>query len=147
MRKTSSYIRRGLVLGVMLSGICTLSYAKGDRQGTLYIEKRDGETINLPITNGYPRLINEQEGEQLFIEKDETGDFITVVSADILRIYATLETAGIASRTADDDDLLPATVYAIDGKRVATDGKNLERLPQGVYIIKKGKKTTKFVRP
>lgn len=65
MRKPFSYIRRCLALGFMLSGMCTLTHAQGDQQGTqmhaqsdqqgtLYIEKRDGTTIKIPITPGYP---------------------------------------------------------------------------------------------
>ena len=147
MRKSLSYIRRCLALSFMLSGMCTLLHAQGDQQGTLFIEKRDGEIVKLPIIPGYPQLINKQEGYQLCIQKNATGDYIIVISADILRIYATLEVSGVSSLTTDDDNLQPATVYAIDGTKIGTDGQNLEQLPQGVYIIKKGKKSTKFVRP
>lgn len=130
----------------MLSGMCTLLHAQGNQQGTLYIEKRDGTTIKLPITPGYPQLISKNEGNRLLIQKSKT-DAEEVESADILRIYATLETSGIASLITDEDNLQPATVYSIDGTQVVTGNQNMEQLPKGVYIIKQGKKSTKFVRP
>ena len=146
MRKSLSYIRRCLALGFMLSGMCTLLHAQGKQQGTLYIEKRDGTTIKLPITPGYPQLNSKEEGAYLEIQKNETEvEYMT--SADILRIYATLETSGIASLTTEEDGMQPATVYAIDGTQVGTDSQNLEQLPKGIYIIKKGKQSTKYVRP
>ena len=155
MRKPFSYIRRCLALGFMLSGMCTLTHAQSDQQGTqmhaqsdqqgtLYIEKRDGTTIKIPITPGYPQLKSEEEGARMVIQKNKT-QFVELVSADIKHIYATIETSGIATMTAEDDSLLPATVYNIDGSLAGSQ--NLKQLPKGVYIIKKGKKSTKFVQP
>lgn len=146
MRKSLRYIQRCLILSFMLSGMCTLLHAQGNQQGTLYIEKRDGTTIKLPITPGYPQLNSKNEGNRLLIQKSKT-DAEEVESADILRIYATLETSGIASLITDEDNLQPATVYSIDGTQVVTGNQNMEQLPKGVYIIKQGKKSTKFVRP
>ena len=79
-------------------------HAQSDQQGTLYIEKRDGTTIKIPITPGYPQLKSEEEGARMVIQKNKT-QFVELVSADIKHIYATIETSGIATMTAEDDSL------------------------------------------
>ena len=126
-------------------------WAQDEMQALLYIEKTDGTVVKVPITPGYPLLQNLPvwEGEEmipsLFVTSNEAEHF-TIRNSEVKRIYTGFETTGIVFRKAETDHLIEK-VYSLDGRYVGNDSKRLEGQPKGVYIVKKGEKYIKIVRP
>lgn len=151
MDKTKLYSGVRWCLLLMLLVLPLSVWAQEDQQAMVYIEKVDGSVVKVPITPGYPVL------DHAYDRKGGTVTPILVVGGDkvelyrfkqseIKRIYTGFETTGIVSRKAEADHF-SEKVYTLSGRYVGNDSKRLEGQPKGVYIVKRGEKYIKIVRP
>lgn len=111
----------------------------------LVIEKRDDTTITEPISEGYPILNRalEPDGFYLTMKKKGKPNFSKVVAyRDIKRLYMR-STTGITPLTQSEIEQMD--VYSIDGKLIFKKASTLKALPKGVYIIKNGHSSFKYV--
>ena len=111
----------------------------------LVIEKRDDTTITEPISEGYP-ILNRAlgpDGFYLTMKKKGKPNFSMVVAyRDIKRLYMR-STTGITPLTQSEIEQMD--VYSIDGKLIFKKASTLKALPKGVYIIKNGHSSFKYV--
>jgi len=133
MDKTKLYSGVRWCLLLMLLVLPLSVWAQEDQQAMVYIEKVDGSVVKVPITPGYPVLDHAY---------DRKGGTVTPIK----RIYTGFETTGIVSRKAEADHF-SEKVYTLSGRYVGNDSKRLEGQPKGVYIVKRGEKYIKIVRP
>lgn len=135
---------------LMLMVLPVSVWSQEDQQAMVYIEKIDGTVVKVPIVSDYPRLhhLYEFRGNLTFpillIESNE-GE-IKIRQSEIRRLYAGFEATGIVSKKVETD-LFSEKVYTLSGRYVGNDSKRLEGQPKGVYIVKKGEKYIKIVRP
>ena len=150
-KKTLKSDAKRLWLWLLLAFLPVGAWAQDDMQALLYIEKTDGTVVKVPITPGYPLLQHMfvWEGEDripaLSVTCSEAESF-TIRQSEVKRIYTGFEATGIVVRKAETDHLIEK-VYSLDGRFVGNDSKHLEGQPKGVYIVKKGEKYIKIVRP
>ena len=111
----------------------------------LVIEKRDDTTITEPISEGYP-ILNRAlgpDGFYLTMKKKGKPNFSMVVAyRDIKRLYMR-STTGITSLTQNENEQMD--VYSVEGKIILRKASTLESLPKGIYIIKNGHSSFKFI--
>lgn len=121
----------------------------------LCIEKTDGSVVWVPIGETYPtiyasNLEDETTGRSASYFHIITGenryrDYIDIPCEEVKRFYSEFNTsediAGVEMNTEEE-----ATAYAANGMKVGSE-KQLKMMPKGVYLIKKGKKTTKYAKP
>lgn len=121
----------------------------------LFIEKTDGSVVKLPIGETYPIIYtnsrdDESTGRTIGIFFIITGenqylDNTEIPCAEVKRFYTEFETtegiAGVEMKTEE-----AASVYSANGQKMGNE-EQLSKMPKGVYLMKKGKKTTKHVKP
>lgn len=138
-----------LLLWLLPAGV----WAQDKSQAMLYVEKTNGEVVPVPITEGYPQLSlgwdysgpEVKPGLQITRSK-RSGDYITIRSSEIRRLYTGFEATGIREIRSGIDTLSEG-VYTLNGTYVGSDSRALDNQPKGVYIIKKNGKYQKVVRP
>lgn len=140
-----------LCLWLLLALLPVGAWAQDDLQALVYIEKTDGSIVKVPITPGYPILhhLYDLEGDViipvLVVETDK-GEIHRIRQSEVKRLYSGFESTGIVSRKAEADHL-SEKVYSLSGRYVGNDRNSLEGQPKGVYIVKKGDKYQKVVKP
>ena len=150
MGKTNFYrsVRRWLLLFLLLPvSIC----AKDVSQAMLYIEKTDGSVMKIPIVTGYPvlRLSYSYDNDVITAYLDITyqdGSVRTILQSEIKRFYTGFEASGVEVMQMDEG-VEPEQVYTLGGRFVGTGSHVLQGQPKGVYVVKKGAKYVKIVRP
>lgn len=138
---------------LMLMVLPVSVWAQDDSQALVYIEKIDGTVVKVPITPGYPlmqHLYDYDQGVRVSVLTvtyfDQYERSMNIKQSEIMRLYTGFESTGIVSRKAEADHL-SEKVYSLNGRYVGNDSKSLEGQPKGVYIVKKGEKYQKVVRP
>lgn len=118
----------------------------------LLIEKTDGSIVRVPIGETYPVIYAGSSGEELtetilhiITGENRYSDYIDIPSAEVKRFYTEFEAsediAGVEMNTEE-----AKTIYSANGVKVGNE-EQLSKMPKGVYLMKKGKKTTKHVKP
>ena len=141
------------LLWLMLALLPVGAWAEDDSQAMLYVEKTDGTVEKFPIVGDYPRMSMSYPRvygaitptlDITYFEGNEQNRHIN--SSTIKRMYTGFETTGISVIRAHLDTE-PEKVYTLGGRYVGHDSRSLESQPQGVYIVKKGVKYQKVVKP
>ena len=152
MKKNFFYSRaKRLWLWLLLMMLPVGAWAQDDLQALVYIEKTNGSIVKVPITPGYPVLhhLYNLEGDTLIpvlVVETEKGEVHRIRQSEIKRLYSGFEATGIVSKNVDADHL-SEKVYSLSGRYVGNDRNSLEGQPKGVYIVKKGGKYQKVVKP
>ena len=151
MGKTRLYSGVRWCLLLMLMVLPVSVWAQDDLQALVYIEKTDGTVVKVPITQGYPLLqhLYDRQGDvvvPILVVTPGNGNGFSIRQSEIKRLYTGFESTGIVSRKAEADHF-SEKVYSLDGRYVGNDRKRLDGQPKGVYIVKKGEKYIKIVRP
>ena len=136
---------------LMLAVLPVSVWAQDDSQALVYIEKTDGSVVKVPITEGYPLMehLYDRQGSvviPILVVTSGYGEGFSIRQSEIKRIYTGFESTGIVSRKAETDPF-SEKVYSLGGRYVGNDSKRLDGQPKGVYIVKKGEKYIKIVRP
>lgn len=154
MKKSMFNLRmKQRLLWLMLALLPVGAWAEDDSQAMLYVEKTDGKVEKFPIVGDYPQMSMTYSGgygsitTTLFITYFEGYERVRQIdSSTIKRMYTGFEATGISVIKTDlDTDL--EKVYTLGGRYVGRDSRNLESQPKGVYIVKKGVKYQKIVKP
>lgn len=150
MGKTKFYLGVRWCLLLMLVMLPVSVWAQDDSQAFVYIEKTDGTVVKVPITPGYPLMQHLYDNKLVPVLTvtyyDQSEKTVNIKQSEIKRLYTGFESTGIVSRKAEADHL-SEKVYSLNGRYVGNDSKRLEGQPKGVYIVKKGEKYIKVVRP
>lgn len=150
MGKTKFYLGVRWCLLLMLMVLPVSVWAQDDSQAFVYIEKTDGTVVKVPITPGYPLMQHLYDNKLVPVLTvtyyDQSEKTVNIKQSEIKRLYTGFESTGIVSRRAEADHL-SEKVYSLSGRYVGNDSKRLEGQPKGVYIVKKGEKYIKVVRP
>ena len=150
MGKTKFYLGVRWCLLLMLMVLPVSVWAQDDSQAFVYIEKTDGTVVKVPITPGYPLMQHLYDNKLVPVLTvtyyDQSEKTVNIKQSEIKRLYTGFESTGIVSRKAEADHL-SEKVYSLSGRYVGNDSKRLEGQPKGVYIVKKGEKYIKVVRP
>lgn len=150
MGKTKFYLGVRWCLLLMLVVLPVSVWAQDDSQAFVYIEKTDGTVVKVPITPGYPLMQHLYDNKLVPVLTvtyyDQSEKTVNIKQSEIKRLYTGFESTGIVSRKAEADHL-SEKVYSLSGRYVGNDSKRLEGQPKGVYIVKKGEKYIKVVRP
>ena len=150
MGKTKFYLGVRWCLLLMLVMLPVSVWAQDDSQAFVYIEKTDGTVVKVPITPGYPLMQHLYDNKLVPVLTvtyyDQSEKTVNIKQSEIKRLYTGFESTGIVSRKAEADHL-SEKVYSLSGRYVGNDSKRLEGQPKGVYIVKKGEKYIKIVRP
>lgn len=150
MGKTKFYLGVRWCLLLMLMVLPVSVWAQDDSQAFVYIEKTDGTVVKVPITPGYPLMQHLYDNKLVPVLTvtyyDQSEKTVNIKQSEIKRLYTGFESTGIVSRKAEADHL-SEKVYSLNGRYVGNDSKRLEGQPKGVYIVKKGEKYIKVVRP
>ena len=152
MGKTNLYrsVRRWLLLLLLLPvSIC----AKEVSQAMLYIEKTDGSVVKIPIVAGYPILRHSLSYDNDVIVpyldityKEGSERNMYILQSEIKRLYTGFEASGVEVMQMDEG-VQPEQVYTLGGRYIGTGSQVLQGQPKGVYVVKKGNKYVKIVRP
>lgn len=141
------------LLWLMLALLPVGIWAQDNSQAMLYVEKRDGTVEKFPIVGDYPKMSMSYPREYGLITPKLDITYFDgyeqdrhINSSDIKRMYTGFEAAGI-SVIMDDLDTDSEKVYTLGGRYVGRDSRRLESQPKGVYIVKKGVKYQKVVKP
>ena len=150
MKKSMFNLRmKKRLLWLMLALLPVGSWAKDDSQAMMYVEKTDGTVEKFSIVGDYPRMSMSYPREYgvitptlniTYFEGYEQDRLIK--SSNIKRIYTGFEATGISVIKADVDTD-SEKMYTLGGRYV----RSLESQPKGVYIVKKGVKYQKVVKP
>lgn len=116
----------------------------------LCIEKTNGEVIKVLITETKPDLwyINEEntEGKQesymLVVAEDQED--MKILCNDIKRLTTKFELVDTSVLGIKSDDDSTSDVYSMSGIRVGSFA-HMSSLPKGIYLVKKGSRTIKYV--
>lgn len=150
MGKTKFYLGVRWCLLLMLMVLPVSVWAQDDSQAFVYIEKTDGTVVKVPITPGYPLMQHLYDNKLVPVLTvtyyDQSEKTVNIKQSEIKRLYTGFESTGIVSRKAEADHL-SEKVYSLSGRYVGNDSKRLDGQPKGVYIVKKGEKYIKVVRP
>ena len=150
MGKTKFYLGVRWCLLLMLVMLPVSVWAQDDSQAFVYIEKTDGTVVKVPITPGYPLMQHLYDNKLVPVLTvtyyDQSEKTVNIKQSEIKRLYTGFESTGIVSRKAEADHL-SEKVYSLSGRYVGNDSKRLDGQPKGVYIVKKGEKYIKVVRP
>ena len=150
MDKTKLYSGVRWCLLLMLMVLPLSVWAQDNSQAFVYIEKTDGTVVKVPITPGYPLMQHLYDNKLVPVLTvtyyDQRERSVNIKQSEIKRLYTGFESTGIVSRNAEADHL-SEKVYSLSGRYVGNDSKRLEGQPKGVYIVKKGEKYIKIVRP
>ena len=121
----------------------------------LFIEKTDGSVVKVSFGETYPVIYtntweDESTGKTICLLHITTGedrysDYIEIPCTEVKRFYTEFEIsediAGVEMKTEE-----AATIYSASGI-VVGDEEQLSKMPKGVYLMKKGKKTIKHIKP
>ncbi len=125
------------------------------KKPVLCIEKTDGSVVKMPIGETYPIIYTNSRDDEstgrtinfFFIITGENQylDNTEIPCAEVKRFYTEFETtediAGVEMKTEE-----AASVYSANGLKMGNE-EQLSKMPKGVYLMKKGKKTSKHVKP
>lgn len=125
------------------------------KKPVLCIEKTDGSVVKMPIGETYPIIYTNSRDDEstgrtinfFFIITGENQylDNTEIPCAEVKRFYTEFEIsegiAGVEMKTEE-----AASVYSANGQKMGNE-EQLSKMPKGVYLMKKGKKTTKHVKP
>ena len=137
------------LLWLMLAMLPVGTWAQDDSLAMMYVEKTDGTVEKFPIVEDYPQMSMSYPNEYGVVTPtliityfDDYEQNRSIKSSNIKRIYTRFEATGISVIKADvDSDSEKA--YTLGGRYV----RSLESQPKGVYIVKKGVKYQKVVKP
>jgi len=137
-----------LWLWLLLALLPVGTWAQDDSQAMLYFEKTDGSVVKVPIVKNYPRMkLDRWDGVALdVVYFDQYEQTFSIKTSEIKRMYTGFEATGIMEMKADVD-AFPEKVYSLSGRLVGHGHDMLESQPKGVYIVKKGVKYQKVVKP
>ena len=116
----------------------------------LCIEKTNGEVIKVLITETKPELWysysneNGEQGRFLCVIYSEDYERIYVSCDDIKRLTTKFELVDTSALGIKSDDDSTSDVYSLSGIRVGSFA-HMSSLPKGIYLIKKGSRTIKYV--
>ena len=150
MKKSMFNLRmKKRLLWLMLAMLPVGTWAQDDSQAMMYVEKTDGTVEKFPIVEDYPQMSMSYPNEYgvatptlIITYFDEYEQNRSIKSSNIKRIYTGFEATGISVIKADVDTD-SEKVYTLGGRYV----RSLENQPKGVYIVKKGVKYQKVVKP
>lgn len=141
------------LLWLMLVLLPVGAWAQDDSQAMLYVEMKDGTVEKFPIVKDYPRMSMSYPREYGVVTPKVDITYFDgyeqnrpINSSDIKRMYTGFEATGISVIKADVDTN-SEKVYTLGGRYVGRDSRSLETQPKGVYIVKKGVKYQKVVKP
>ena len=148
--KTKSPIFRRLWLLMLLAVIPMCIKAQMVEKPFLCIEKTNGEVIKVLITETKPDLwhiIEENtEGKQdnymLVVAEDQED--MKILCNDIKRLTTKFELVDTSVLGIKSDDDSTSDVYSMSGIRVGSFA-HMSSLPKGIYLVKKGSRTIKYV--
>lgn len=148
MGKTKFYLGVRWCLLLMLVVLPVSVWAQDDSQALVYIEKTDGTVVKVPITPGYPLMQHLYDSHMvpILVVTYNNGQRLKINQSEIKRFYTGFESTGIVSREAETDQF-SEKVYSLSGRYVGNGRNSLVGQPKGVYIVKKGEKYQKVVRP
>lgn len=137
------------LLWLMLALLPVGTWAQDDSLAMMYVEKTDGTVEKFPIVKDYPQMSMSYPNEYGVVTPtliityfDDYEQNRSIKSSNIKRIYTGFEATGISLIKADVDSD-SEKVYTLGGRYV----RSLENQPKGVYIVKKGVKYQKVVKP
>ena len=151
--KTKSPIFRRLWLLVLLAVMPMCIKAKMVEKPFLCIEKTNGEVVKVPITDEYPTIrytftIQDSGTERQFVHylqillADNEDIWIPRDEIKCLSTKFELVDTSVLGIKSDDDST--SDVYSMSGIRVGSFA-YMSSLPKGIYLVKKGSLTLKFV--
>ena len=150
MKKSMFNLRmKKRLLWLMLALLPVGTWAQDDSLAMMYVEKTDGTVEKFPIVEDYPQMSMSYPNEYGVVTPtliityfDDYEQNRSIKSSNIKRIYTGFEATGISLIKADVDTD-SEKVYTLGGRYV----RSLESQPKGVYIVKKGVKYQKVVKP
>lgn len=150
MKKSMFNLRmKKRLLWLMLAMLPVGTWAQDDSQAMMYVEKTDGTVEKFTIVEDYPQMSMSYPNEYgvatptlIITYFDDYEQNRSIKSSNIKRIYTGFEATGISVIKADVDTG-SEKVYTLGGRYV----RSLENQPKGVYIVKKGVKYQKVVKP
>ena len=148
MGKTTLFYSVRWCMLLMLIVLPVSIWAQDASQAQVYIEKTDGSVVNIPITQGYPLMQHLYDSHMvpILVVTYNNGQRLKIKQSEIKRFYTGFESTGIVSREAETDQF-SEKVYSLSGRYVGNGRNSLVGQPKGVYIVKKGEKYQKVVRP
>lgn len=148
--KTKSPIFRRLWLLALLVVMPMCIKAQMVEKPFLCIEKTNGEVIKVLITETKPDLWHiieentegKQENYMLVVAEDQED--MKILCNDIKRLTTKFELVDTSVLGIKSDDDSTSDVYSMNGIRVGSFA-HMSSLPKGIYLVKKGSRTIKYV--
>ena len=145
MKTKSIFAKCWLLLLLAILPLCSM--AQAEKKPYLCIEKTDGNVIKVPITETSPDLWYSNETDSqgqmvrclLVVTEDEEDMIIPCI--EVKQLTTTFEEeSGVEAITAE----ALSDVYTTNGIRVGSSD-NLKDMPKGIYMLKRGSRTTKYI--
>ena len=145
MKTESIFAKCWLLLLLAILPLCSM--AQAEKKPYLCIEKTDGNVIKVPITETAPVLYyansTDSHGQKVrcLLLVNEGYVYTYIPCREIKQLTTTFEEeSGVEAITAE----ALSDVYTTSGIRVGSSD-NLKDMPKGVYMLKKGSRTTKYL--
>ncbi len=132
------------LLAALFLGLPLSARGQKTEQAFLYVEKIDGEIVKVPVTDDSPNFAwnQDEDSNMLLIIQPKGSQDIALRASQIKQMYTKIELVDAIQAVVD-----PAAngVYTLSGLYLGKH-RSADVLPKGVYMIKQGTKTTKFVK-
>ena len=153
--KTNEIVVWRWLLPLLLCVLLPMAVGAQTKIPYLFIEKTDGSVVKVSFGETYPVIYSSTRDDEstgrtigifsIITGEDRYSDYIEIPCSEVKRFYTEFETtediAGVEMKTEES-----ATIYSSNGMVVGAE-EQLSKMPKGVYLMKKGKKTIKHIKP
>ena len=153
--KTNEIVVWRWLLPLLLCVLLPMAVGAQTKIPYLFIEKTDGSVVKVSFGETYPVIYSSTRDDEstgrtigifsIITGEDRYSDYIEIPCSEVKRFYTEFEIsegiAGVETKTEES-----ATIYSSNGMVVGAE-EQLSKMPKGVYLMKKGKKTIKHIKP